>query len=505
MKETSEEKAVPPPSVKESGTESEQEILGVIARRAVVARGFWPDFSPGIRTELNVLGSRSEAESAPVLNFTGFTWISIDRGDSHDLDQLTSVEDLSDGAVRIRIAVSDVDHLVAKDSLIDGHARHNGASVYTLGGVFPMLPEELSSGLSSLLPGQDCRAFVIEAIIADDGSLHRPAIYPALVRNHAKLSYGAVSGWLNERRPLPEGVGKDEQLLKTLLLHDRTAERMKAFQEECGGVEMEAFESCPAFHEEDLQDLFVNRADRARWVVEEFMIAANRVIGEYLIARRVPLIRRVIRSPRRWDRVREIVSDFGFQLPAAPDARPLHRFLAGRRFADPDHYPHLSVAISKLIGPGEYVVETAEKLGTRHFGLALRDTSHATAPNRRFSDLVNQRILKAALLGRPSPYPKEELEKLAVHCTSREHEATKVERLVGKSAVALALGSRIGHRFDAIVTGASSKGAWVRIHRPPVEGKLVNGDDRIDVGLRLKVELVSSDPERGHIDFRRVD
>jgi len=468
----------------------------------MLERGLLPDFSPAEVAELAEI--RLPATDGGVRDLRGLLWASIDNDDSRDLDQLTVAEASPGGVVRALVAVADVDALVAKGSAIDAHARANTTSVYTAAEIFPMLPERLSTDLTSLADGQDRLAVVVELSLAGDGSLASSDVFRAVVHNRAKLAYDAVAAWLEGKGAMPEPVAATPGLEANLRLQDEMAQKLRALRHEHGALDLQTIETRPVFEVDQLRDLAVEEKNRAKELIEDFMIAANGVTARFLEERRIPSIRRIVRTPKRWDRIVEVAAQLGERLPASPDPRALSGFLARRRAADPLRFPDLSLTIVKLLGSGEYVVEVPGAQAPGHFGLAVKDYTHATAPNRRFPDLITQRLLKAALAGIPSPYDEEELAELATHCTRQEDAANKVERQVEKSAAALLLVSRIGERFDAIVTGASSKGTWVRVFRPPVEGKLVAGFEGIDVAHRVRVELVSADVERGFIDFRRV-
>ncbi len=473
-----------------------------IARRVMLERGLLPSFSPAVVAELDAV--RPPVDDGGLPDLRGLLWASIDNDDSRDLDQLTAAEELPGGGVRALVAVADVDVLVRKGSAIDGHARTNTTSVYTAAEIFPMLPERLSTDLTSLADQQDRRSLVVEMVVEADGSLGASGVRRAVVRNHAKLAYGSVADWLEGRGPAPPPVAATPGLAANLRLQDEAARRLSAFRHEHGALDLQTVETRPVFEAEEIRDLAVEEKNRARELIEDLMIAANGVTARFLEARALPSLRRVVRTPKRWDRIVEVAAGLGEALPAGPDPRALAAVLARRRAADPLRFPDLSLAIVKLLGAGEYVVETPGARTPGHFGLAVSAYTHATAPNRRFPDLVTQRLLKAALAGSPSPYGEEELAELAAHCTRQEDAANKVERQVAKSAAALLLLSRIGEHFDGIVTGAAAKGTWVRVLRPPVEGRLVAGFQGADIGNRVRVELVAADVERGFIDFRRI-
>jgi exoribonuclease-2 len=404
----------------------------------------------------------------------------------------------------ILVAVSDVDAMVKVGSAIDGHARSNTTSVYTAAGVFPMLPEKLSTDLTSLDESQLRLALVIELAVGADGALAEAEIYRAVVRNQAKLAYSSVAAWLDGKAPAPPRLAAVPGLEEQIRLQDQAAQALKRLRHQHGALSLETLETRPVFEGDVLVDLRPDEKNRAKQLIEDFMIAANGVTARYLDRKGFPPLRRVLRSPDRWDRIVELATRHGGRLGPVPSASALEEFLAERRQADPEQFPDLSLSVVKLLGSGEYVVELPGRQADGHFGLAMRDYSHSTAPNRRFPDLITQRLLKAALARRPPPYGIGELNGLARHCTEQEDNAAKVERQVEKSAGALLLASRIGERFDAMVTGASQKGTWVRISQPPVEGKVVRGFEGLDVGDRVRVELAGINVERGFIDFVRL-
>ena len=487
----------------ENGSGKQRATLRRIARRAMLERGLLPDFSQDALAELSAIRAPAAGDGG-VRDLRSFPWASIDNDDSRDLDQLTVAEKLPGGFVRVLVAIADVDALVGKGSAIDGHARTNTTSVYTAAEIFPMLPERLSTDLTSLADREDRLAVVIEMTVAADGSLTASDVYRAAVRNCAKLAYNSVAAWLDGQGPRPAPVASVPGLDANVRLQDEVAQKLKALRHEHGALDLQTLEARPVFDVDEIRDLEVEEKNRARELIEDLMIAANGVTARFLEARRLPSLRRVVRSPKRWDRIVEVAAHLGEALPPQPDPRALAGFLAKRRVADPLRFPDLSLTVVKLLGAGEYVVEMPGQAAPGHFGLAVRDYTHATAPNRRFPDLLTQRLLKAALTGDAAPYTEDELAELAGHCTLQEDAANKVERQVAKSAAAMLLASKVGQRFDAIVTGASPKGTWVRVLRPPVEGKLVTGFEGLDVGHRLRVELAATDVERGFIDFKRV-
>ena len=478
--------------------------LRIIAERAMVQRGLLPDFSPAVVAETNAMVSAAAESDPSIRDLRGLLWCSIDNDDTLDLDQLTASEPRPGGLATVLVAISDVDAMVKLGSAIDGHARSNTTSVYTAAGTFPMLPEKLSTDLTSLGEGEARLALVIELGIDANGTLAESAVYRAVVRNQAKLAYNSVAAWLEGTAPAPPKLAEVPGLAAQLKLQDRAAQALRGLRHQHGALSLETLETRPVFEGDILSDLRPEEKNRAKQLIEDFMIAANSVTARTLDRKGFPSLRRVLRPPDRWDRIVELAARHGGRLGPVPNAPVLEKFLAEYRLADPEQFPDLSLAIVKLLGSGEYVVEPPGQRAEGHFGLAVRDYSHSTAPNRRFPDLITQRLLKAALAGRPPPYGIDELNRLARHCTEQEDNAAKVERQVQKSAAALLLTSRIGERFDAIVTGASEKGTWVRIFQPPVEGKVVRGFEGLDVGDRVRVELVGTNVERGFIDFVRM-
>ncbi len=479
-------------------------ILQAIAHRAMLERGLVPDFPKQALAELaRIHGPATQTESS-TRDLRDLLWCSIDNDDSLDLDQLTVAEAMPAGAVKILVAIADVDALVRKGSAIDDHARQNTTSVYTVAETFPMLPEKLSNDLTSLNYDSDRLAVVIEMIFAADGSLQGSDIYRATVHNHAKLTYNSVAAWLDGTGPMPQGIKAVGSLDENIRLQDRVAQTLKANRYAHGALDLETIEVRPVFTGEELKGLEKDQPNRAKDLIAEFMIASNGVTARYLGSRKFPLLQRVVRKPKRWDRVVGLAAERGLGLPESPDSRALEKFLASAKAADPLRFPDLSLSVIKLLGSGEYVVQLPGDSALGHFGLAVKDYNHSTAPNRRYPDLITQRLLKAALAGGSSPYADDELGWLAEHCTEQEDDARKIERQVGKSAAALLLESRIGERFDAIVTGVTDHGTWVRIFNPPVEGKLERGFEGVDVGQKLRVQLISTDVRRGYIDFKRV-
>ena len=475
--------------------------LDAIARRAMTELGLDPEYPAAALADLDAIRGAATGDPS-ILDLRDRVWCSIDNDDSRDLDQLTVAETSASG-VTILIAVADVDALVRRDSAIDGHARHNTTSVYTAGGIFAMLPEKLSTDLTSLNENADRLAIVVEIAVGRDGAVGESRVFRALVRNHAKLAYNGVAAWLEGASPAPAKVAATPGLDDQLRTQDRVAQQLREVRHERGALSLETIEARAVFTDGEIEDLRAEQKNRAKELIEDVMIAANGTVARFLGSRGLPSFRRVLRSPERWDRIVELAQGLGEDLPPAPDGRALEAFLTRRRAADPERFPDLSLSIVKLMGRGEYTVEGPGQ-AEGHFGLAVGDYTHSTAPNRRFPDLITQRLVKAALASGPSPYDDGELVALARHCTEQEHNAEKVERRVRKSAAALLLLHRIGERFAGLVTGASAKGTWVRIPAPPVEGRVVRGFRGLDVGDRVTVELLEVDVDRGYIDFGRI-
>ncbi len=469
----------------------------------MLERGLVPEFSAAAVAEAAAMTAAPTESSASLRDLRGLLWASIDNDDSRDLDQLSVAQPMGNGDVNILVAIADVDAAVKRGSALDAHAAANTTSVYTAAETFPMLPEKLSTDLTSLGADKDRLAVVIEMTVAEGGTVRASAVYRAVVRNRAKLAYGSVAAWLDGKIPAPPAIAAVPGIDEQLRIQDRIAQAMKGVRHEHGALDLQTLETRAIFKGDLLSDLTPEVKNRANELIEDFMIAANAVTAKYLEQNGSPSVRRVLRAPERWEKIALLASALGERLPPEPDAHALAEFLAKRQKADPGAFSDLSLSVVKLLGRGEYVVEMPGERAEGHFGLAVRDYTHSTAPNRRFPDLVTQRLLKAALSGGPAPYGRAELIALASHCTAQEDSAAKVERQVRKSAAALLLEGRIGECFDATVTGASEKGTWVRIVDPAVEGKLVRGFQGLDVGDRVRVDLVAIDVERGFIDFAR--
>jgi VacB/RNase II family 3'-5' exoribonuclease len=468
--------------------------LAEIAERVLRDNGFEPELPRELAADLP---ARDPIEGARDLR--ALPWSSIDNEESRDLDQLEVAERAGD-AIKLLIGIADVDALVPLGSPIDRHAAVNTATLYTGVRIFPMLPEELSTDRTSLLPDEDRLAVITELLVDADGTLVDDAtrIYTARVRNHAKLVYERVGAWLEE-------AGGDAPPTKVIAeqvaLQDEAAQRLRRRRYEHGALELETIEARPVARGGKIVDLEVARKNRARELVEDLMIAANSATARFLERRGMSTIRRIVTRPKRWDRIAALARGYGWELPDEPSARALSEFLIARRHADPARFVDLSLAVVKLLGPGAYAVQRATDPDYGHFGLAVDDYMHSTAPNRRYPDLVTQRLLKAAVHDQASPYTDDELREVAAHCTERENAARKVERTMRKVAAALLLSSRIGEVFEGIVTGVASKGTFVRITRPPAEGRVVRGEHGLDVGDRVRVRLVDTEPRKGFIDF----
>ena len=484
--------------------------LRAIAHHAMLQRGLQPDLSAAARQQLDSFTHPAADERSTIRDLRSLPWCSIDNDDSRDLDQLSVSLPVDGGApvgsVRILVAIADVDGLLPVDSPIDQRARHNTTSVYTAAGVFPMLPEKLSTDLTSLNEGVERLAIVVDMVVDADGVVAPQAsgVYRARVLNRAQLAYNAVAAWLDADTDVPAKVAAVPGLDEQLRLQDRVAQAMKRQRHARGALSLATNETRPVFSDGVLTDLRLDIGNRAKELIANFMIAANGVTARWLEKHQLPSLRRMLRTPARWNRIVALAAQVGETLPEIADAAALDAFLAKRRVGSPARFADLSLSIVKLLGSGEYMLSVPGRATPGHFGLAVNDYTHSTAPNRRFPDLVTQRLLKAALDGGPMPYGEADLEALAAHCTEQEDNAAKVERQVRKSAAALLLADRIGQAFDALVTGASAKGTWVRINHPNVEGRVVRGFEGLDVGEKLRVTLLGVDAEHGHIDFARA-
>lgn len=478
--------------------------LSEIAKQAMLERHLAPTFSKEALKECDSILEPAKSKSPLIRDMRDKLWFSLDNDNSKDLDQITYAEIQEDQAYKIYIAIADVDSLVKKGSPLDRQAQQNTTSVYTPSKIFPMLPNKLSTDFTSLNEGQERLAIVAEMNVERDGTLNHFFVYWANVKNHAKLAYNSVSAWLDGIGPPPDLISKNIELEAQVRLQDQIAELLFGFRHRQGALTLETIEPAFSFKEEEILNIQVQSKNRGRNLIEDFMIAANRATVNFLIQNERASLRRVVRQPKRWERIVVIAQEFGEILPSEPDVKALEKFLVKRRLADPQRFPELSLTIIKLIGNGEYIVEYPGDESIGHFSLAVKDYAHSTAPNRRYPDLITQRLIKSVLEGQPSPYSNQELEYLAKHCSQKEDDAEKVERKMKKAAACLFLSTKINQTFDAIVTGAAPKGTWVRIINPPTEGKLIQGFEHVDVGDQIRVKLVSTDVEKGFIDFIRV-
>jgi exoribonuclease-2 len=477
--------------------------LAAAARREMVEAGFEPDFPADVQQQLAGLLNRTAPQAAGgVTDLRNLPWSSIDNDSSRDLDQ-AEVAGRESGGIRIRVAIADVDVDVPAGSPIDLHACKETTTVYTGVKTFPMLPEQLSTDLTSLNENADRLAVVIDMVVADTGEISSPSVYRALVRNQAQLTYNGVGPWLEGKAAAPPKVAAASEFETQLKLQDQAAQALRAARYRLGALDIDRVETEAMVSGGEVHDIAVRRRNRASELIEDFMIAANETMARTLAAAGVPSIRRIVKSPERWPRIVELAARYGDALPATPDSAALNRFLQNRKQADETHYADVSLAVIKLMGPGEYVVTRPGDPDPGHFALAAHDYTHSTAPNRRFADLATQRLIKATLAKEAPPYSYDQLASIASNCTLREDAARKVERAMNKRMAAVAFQHRIGESFDAVVTGATPKGVFVRVLDPPVEGRLMRGEHGIDVGDRVRVKLAATDPERGYIDFTR--
>ncbi len=473
----------------------------------MVDAGFEPDFNNAVQNEVRVASAKARdlAGDSTIKDLRDLLWSSIDNTESRDLDQVEYAEPLPSGDIRLLVGIADVDAVVAKGSAIDKHARQNCTSVYTGVKTFSMLPEELSTDLTSLVANEDRRGIVTEMVVAADGTVKTTDIYPAKLRNHAKLSYEIIGAWLDGESAVPDVVRSVAGLEEQLKLQHATSEHLGELRKEQGAIELGMIESRPVVDDSGrVIELAVTEPNAARDLIANFMIGANVAMAQFLEDKGVPLLRRIVRTPKYWPRIVEIAAEVGEKLPATPDSRALADFLARQKTADAVHFPDLSLAVVKALGPGEYEVQMPGEEGEGHFGLAVDDYTHSTAPNRRYADLVTQRLVKAALSNQSPPYAGNELKEIAQRCTERGDAARKVARKMRKVAAAVLLRDQIGKQFDAIVTGVSDKGTYARIIKPPVDGRVMRGERGLRVGEKTRVRLLSTDPERGFIDFARV-
>ena len=472
------------------------------AKQTMIDHGFEPDFPPQVAQQLSTIKSQPP-QSNGVRDLRSLLWSSIDNDTSRDLDQIEVAERLPDGSIKALIGIADVDAFVPRSSPIDDHAARETTTVYTGVRNFPMIPEELSTGASSLLEAQDRLSLVTEFIVRPDGTVDSGNVYPALVRNQAQLTYNAIGAWLGDSGAAPSKVAASSRLQAQLKLQDQAAQALKQQRFSRGALNIETIEVRPILLNDKVIDVARQEKNRATDLIEDFMIAANGVVARML--EKVPSLRRIVKTPERWDRIVQLAKTLHDSLPAQPDSKALNEFLLRQKAADPDHFADLSLSVIKLMGPGEYVLEKPGERDQGHFGLAVQNYTHSTAPNRRFADVVTQRLLKALLANQSGPYSEDELEQIAKTCTLKEDAARKVEREMSKRIAAVAMSNRIAQTFDAIVTGVTEHGSFVRVLAPRVEGMLAQGAQGADVGDRVKVKLIRTDPQRGYIDFARVN
>ena len=478
--------------------------LQAMARQVMLARGFEPNFPPGTQQQLAAIKAHPPAltPSEKVRDLRELLWSSIDNDTSKDLDQIEVAERLPDGGTKVMIGIADVDAFVAKDSPIDQHAEKEATTVYTGISIFPMLPLELSTGASSLLPDVDRPAVVTEFVVDGKGTLGSSNVYRALVRNKAQLTYNAVGAWLEGRGAAPPKVAASADLQAQLKLQDEVAQALRKLRYENGALNLETEEVIPLLLDEKVTGVATVEKNRATELIEDFMIAANGVVARLL--EKVSSLRRIVRTPEHWDGIVRLAAAQGDKLPSEPDSKALNDFLLKRKAADPDHFADLSLATIKLIGPGEYVLERPGDTAQGHFGLAVQDYTHSTAPNRRFADIVTQRLIKSLLDGKPGPYTDNDLSAIAANCTQKGDAARKVERDMSKRLAAMAMMHRLGETFDAIVTGVTPKGTFVRVLQPHMEGLLAQGGQGLHVGDKVRAKLTRTDVQHGFIDFARA-
>jgi VacB/RNase II family 3'-5' exoribonuclease len=475
--------------------------LNAAALQTVTDNGFHPQFPPEAQAEL---ASLVPVTTPGALDQRALLWSSIDNDTSRDLDQIEVAQQLPDGRIRVLVGIADVDAFVRQGLALDTHAQAETTTVYAEVRTFPMLPDKLSSGLTSLLENQDRAAIVTEYIVGTNGEVTDARSYPATVRNKAQLTYNGVGPWLDGTADAPPKVASSPELQAQLRLQNTAAQRLLEARHRLGALSFERTETRPVFENGQVTGLLAATKNSAGMLIENFMVAANESMARTFVDKKVSSIRRVVSQPKRWDRIVELAKRVGGVLPPQPDVKALNAFLLQRKQLDPDHYADLSLSVIKLLGPGEYKMQRPGDDDGGHFSLAAHDYTHSTAPNRRFADVVTQRILKALGAAATMPYTDAELNAIALHCTEREDAARKVERTMQKRIAAVAMSGKVGQTFLAMATGVSDKGTFVRVLDPPMEGRLMQGIDGIDVGDKLEVRLTHTDPARGFIDFAKI-
>lgn len=471
-----------------------------LAKQVMIEKGLLPEFSLEVYQELEKM-KKPLVPSQKVEDLSSLIWCSIDNDDSRDLDQLTFARKEKNGNFTIWVAIADVDSLVLKNSFTDQHAKVNTTSVYTPAKIFTMLPEKLSYNLTSLNEGESRLAIVVKMEMNAKGDILDSSLSESKVYNWAKLTYKEVGEWLSGKMAIPDKVSRVGGLEEALKVQHTAAQVLRQKRHTFGALTLQSSKVEARVREKDQIVLELQTQNFAQALIEEFMILANAVMAEHLRQANIPSFRRVVRVPRNWPRIVEVARSFGEDLPQKPEAKALDQFLIKRKKADPETFQDLSLTIIKLLGRGEYVIEHPQDKPIGHFGLAIPEYMHSTAPNRRYPDLISQRQYKAYLKREPNPYSRDELEMLAKHCTAQEDAAAKVERRMNKSAAALLLKDSIGSIYNGVVTGVTDKGIWVRIFEPPVEGKIIKGFKNLEVGDRARVKLVSLDILKGFIDF----
>ena len=473
------------------------------ARESMTEHGFEPVFPPEVEHEVAELAANPPRMNVSAVDLRHLLWSSIDNDTSRDLDQIEYAEEVPNGSVKVLIGIADVDLYAPKGSALDRHAATETVTIYAGIEIFPMLPEELSTGWTSLLEDEDRASIVTEFVVDPQDNVNSIRIYPAIVRNKAQLAYSGTGAWLDGRAPAPAKVAASAELQAQLKLQNDVAQRLRGERYKRGALNIETIETQSIVRGADIE-IEAQQRNAATDLIEDFMIAANGAVARTLREKRISSIRRIVRTPRRWDRIVQLAAGMGTKLSEQPDSKALNDFLCRQKEEDPDHFADLSLAVVKLLGPGEYVLERPGDTPEGHFGLAVEDYTHSTAPNRRYADLVTQRVIKAMIAGNPSPYSNEELATIAANCTAKAAAERKLERQMQKRIAAVALQNRIGDIFRAIVTGVLDRGTFVRTISPHVDGMLVHGQQGVDVGDELTVKLLRTDPVHGFIDFARV-